>query len=716
MRRVSPTRQVLPLAAVLLTLVGAVSLCADEAQPAPEAVPGELLVQFDRGLTSTGARQAIARGLAGATVGGLLARANGPLALVRLPADALTVEEAIARLRSQPNVVYAEPNYVARILGATRSTALHPLGVARLRDTSDVDGRPVFREKTYPIGYTPSSAYPKDNLWLNQWAFDYIGGPIIWASGERSAVVALVDTGVQTNHPDFGARIVNGWDFVNNDPIAQDDNGHGTMMAGLIAARANNGRGISGISNYQIYSIKAFDHAGYGTYFDIIKGLHKAASSAARVIVLSLASTTESQALRDEIYFDTLMANRVLVAPAGDDDSLTPVYPAAYATGTWSVRPPAGPERTVSFAKHVISVGAQGTWVTPSAGGADAFVEYCKAPYSNYGDWVSVVAPGTDIMTTTPYGIDYFNLRSGESNGGYNAYSGTAMAAALVAGTAARVWSVNPTFTASNVTQRLVGEVIGTNPEPERAFVAFTGTVDVDHDGTDEITACWDPQYAQSQADNPASTRARALADVNVAMGMKRSLVWGNLYAAITGQPVSAAFGVALTGIPSMRRESMRTGQNGNRLEPGYEIPGIAWYGDEYIIRVARPGWTNGPQGIGRVRLTYRNLYYQMKDVSLPPTGPHFHFVANWGNGRSGHTDLDLHLLFPTLAGRQCDVGMAPALATNPADYCGLGSVARYPMARLIMDSATTGHNTEMISVYPPLYPTGQSPLRRLPP
>ena len=148
-------------------------------------------------------------------------------------------------------------------------------------------GRPVTE-----ISDATLTLIPSDPDLSKQWAIEAMGVPYAWdkTTGSSGVKVAVIDTGVQVNHPDLAANIGPGYDFFNNTTYVTDYNGHGTHVAGIIGAIANNGRGIAGINwNVQIMPLKAADNSGQG-YLDlpaIIQALYWAADNGADVVNMS---------------------------------------------------------------------------------------------------------------------------------------------------------------------------------------------------------------------------------------------------------------------------------------------------------------------------------------------------------------------------------------------------------------------------------------------
>ena len=171
---------------------------------------------------------------------------------------------------------------------------------------------------------------PNDPEWGNQYGLVSIGAPQGWdlSTGSAAVTIAIVDTGVDLSHPDLASKIVPGYDFVNSDSLPQDDNGHGTHVAGIAAAIGNNGTGIAGVSwGARIMPVKVLDLSGNGSFADVAAGMTWAVDHGAQVINLSLGGTSSSSVLQDAV--DYAYANNVtVVAAAGNSGSNFVLYPA----------------------------------------------------------------------------------------------------------------------------------------------------------------------------------------------------------------------------------------------------------------------------------------------------------------------------------------------------------------------------------------------------
>ncbi len=249
---------------------------------------------------------------------------------------------------------------------------------------------------------------------IAQWAPQFVSAPAAWdiTQGDPSIVIAVVDTGVDTSHPDLQAKIVSGTSVVGN---GRDQFGHGTHVAGIAAASTNNSTGVAGICpRCSIMPVRVLDANGSGSISDVATGIVYAANNGARVINLSLGGRSTSETLRTALDY-AVAHNALPVAAMGNaytSQALEPAY--------WY---------------SALSVGA----VDQSG---------AKADFSNYGAKTDVVAPGVAVLSTLPTYQVTLNQTYKQS---YDALSGTSMATPVVSGIAGLVLSRNPALTASQV-------------------------------------------------------------------------------------------------------------------------------------------------------------------------------------------------------------------------------------------------------------------------
>jgi subtilisin family serine protease len=258
-----------------------------------------------------------------------------------------------------------------------------------------------FVEPNYKVerNFTPSDPYYK-----NQWYLKKIQTPKAWdqTKGASNITVAVIDGGVQTNHPDLSGKIVNPYNMVTGGTKLPADE-HGTHVAGIIAATINK-TGVAGIApNVKIMPINVFD-GEYADTYDIIDAIYYAADKKTDVINLSLGSFSYSYAM-DYAASYAKSKGTVLIAAAGNEDTSLETYPAAL--------------------DAVIGISATDK--------NDKITSF-----SNYGNYIDFAAPGQDIYSTV----------AGSS---YRYMDGTSMAAPVVSGVTALVLSKNPMLTPSQV-------------------------------------------------------------------------------------------------------------------------------------------------------------------------------------------------------------------------------------------------------------------------
>lgn len=238
----------------------------------------------------------------------------------------------------------------------------------------------------------------------SQWGLATIGAPAAWdvSVGSSAVTVAIVDSGIDATHPDLQAQVLPGYDFVNNDSDASDDNGHGTRMAGIVAAQTFNAIGVAGVCpNCTLLPVKVLGADGTGAYSTIASGITYAADHGARIISLSLAGTAASDLLQSAVDYATARG-AVVVAAAGNYGANEAVYPAACA--------------------NAVAVGATDSTDT-------------VAGFSDWGSWLSLAAPGVNIVTTN---------WSASGSPAYVASSGTSPATAFVSGGLGLLLSARP--------------------------------------------------------------------------------------------------------------------------------------------------------------------------------------------------------------------------------------------------------------------------------
>ena len=237
----------------------------------------------------------------------------------------------------------------------------------------------------------------------SQWHLSKIQAPTAWdtTTGSANQIVAVIDSGVRASHPDLVGKVLPGYDFVANDNDANDENGHGTGVAGTLSPGSNNQIGVCGVAwSNPILPVRVLDANGSGSYSAIANGIIYAADRGAKVINLSLGGTSSSRALQDAINY-AWNKQCVLVAAAGNNGSNVAFYPAA--------------------CTNVVAVSATDASDT-------------RPTWSNFGSYVDVSAPGVDILSV--YGSDQ-----------YAAWNGTSFSSPVASGVVALMAAANSTLT-----------------------------------------------------------------------------------------------------------------------------------------------------------------------------------------------------------------------------------------------------------------------------
>lgn len=238
-----------------------------------------------------------------------------------------------------------------------------------------------------------ASVVPNDPLWQYQWGATRIDAPPAWdvTTGSHSVVIAVIDTGVDASRDDLAGKVLPGWDFVNGDADASDDNGHGTSAAIVAAAGGNEAVGVAGLCwSCAVLPVKVLDAGGAGGTSNVARGITWAADNGATVLNLSFGGPTQSSAVDSAVAY-ARSKGAVVVGAAGNEGVSTPSWPAASA--------------------GVIGV----------AGSTESDGRYS---WSNYGSWVDVAAPGCNPAYIAKLGR-------------YDWFCGTSSATPVVAGVAA---------------------------------------------------------------------------------------------------------------------------------------------------------------------------------------------------------------------------------------------------------------------------------------
>ena len=288
--------------------------------------------------------------------------------VVKTNAGSINIMSVINKLKQSPDVLYAEPNYIA-------------------------------------------TAYftPNDPKFKDQYAPQIVKAPEGWeiSTGDKNVIVSIVDTGVDMKHPDLAAKIVQGYDMVDKDDDPMDGQGHGTHCAGIAAAITDNAEGVAGIApKCSIMPVRVLDDNGSGTYDDVAEGIVWAAEHGANVISMSLGGRSSSKVVEDAVNL-ALKKDVAVIAAMGNDGKNVKCYPAAI--------------------PGVIAVG--------STDKNDK-----RSSFSNYGEWISVSAPGSSVLSTLP------TYENGIGQKNYGSLSGTSMATPATSGLAGLIRSKFPKY------------------------------------------------------------------------------------------------------------------------------------------------------------------------------------------------------------------------------------------------------------------------------
>ena len=356
--------------------------------------------------------------------------------------------EWLRRLRQTPGVEYVQPNSAISLLGATPGSGAPPHSGASPSGTSPHTGASPSGTSPH-TGASPSGASPHTGVRLppsgtsshsgaspdpgtsphpgpssgavtalasavqtddpelpKQQHLDLTRAKEAWTTvhDQLNLTIALVDTGVDMDHPDLKDNLVEGTNLVNPGKPPEDDNGHGTAVAGVLAGEGNNKEGIAGILwHAKIMPIKALDAEGYGDEERLGEAILYAVKSGARIVVLSVGLYRYSPYLSDIAQYAE-SKGVLLVAASGNDGLALGMkaevkYPAAYPT--------------------VLAVAGANTKGNPE-------------PRSNSGSEIDIAAP--------------WNVYTTAVGGGYKHEEGTSMAAPQAAAAAALVWAVHPDY------------------------------------------------------------------------------------------------------------------------------------------------------------------------------------------------------------------------------------------------------------------------------
>ncbi|MDD5567370.1 MAG: S8 family serine peptidase [Patescibacteria group bacterium] len=317
-------------------------------------VEGEVLVKFKKSEVDLNQPQGIASAAALADARELSEKTQlKEQNVLLLKSKVKNTAQLIDELKADPTVEYAEPNYIEHIFTTPNDTSFGQLwGLHNTGQTVNGTAGTLDADMDAPDAWTIET-------------------------GSSSVTVAVIDSGIAQNHPDLHASVVSGYDFVDLDSTPEDQNGHGTHVAGTIGAIGNNATGVVGVNwTVKIMPLRVFDENGSGTTSDFAAAINYAVAQGITIANYSGGGSGYSQTSYDAIS-DARDAGLLLMAAAGnaatDNDGGTHAYPSDYDLD------------------NIISVAA-----------TDQNDDL--ASFSNYGTTsVDVAAPGVNIYSSVPY-------------------------------------------------------------------------------------------------------------------------------------------------------------------------------------------------------------------------------------------------------------------------------------------------------------------------
>jgi thermitase len=405
-----------------LALVLAILLVAAPADAAAPAADGRLLVGFKKGVSSE-RQQRVLAALDGRISQRFSSIRGGRLVVVR-PRSGRATGALRKRLARRSEVAYAEPDFF-QFASTTPDDPFYSLQYALVDSPDDHD----------------------------------IDAPTAWGTRSSCAKVAILDTGIDTDHPDLKSNVYKsadkpnngkdddkngyvddtyGYNTINGKGSGEDDDGHGTHVSGIVGGRGNNDVGVSGTCwSTKLLAVKFMNSRGKGSTSDAIEGIDYAVKQGFKIINCSFGSSSKSSSLKDAVDY-AQDHNALLVVAAGNDSENIdkhPLYPASYGDS------------------NILAVAATTSTDT-------------LASFSNFGsEAVDVAAPGDSIYST------YLG-------GGYRVLSGTSMAAPYAAGVAALLRKQESNATYGNLRYAIRHKV--DKPPPLNGKVAYDGRLNAE--------------------------------------------------------------------------------------------------------------------------------------------------------------------------------------------------------------------------------------------
>jgi subtilisin family serine protease len=397
--------------------------------------------------------------------------------------------------------------------------------------------------RSWSARVTPNDAYYA-SLQANM---AQIQAPMAWSvtRGGGGPIVAVIDSGIDLDHPDLIANLVSGWDFVNNDASADDDQGHGTHVAGIIGAVGNNGIAVAGVNwTARLMPVKVLNANGAGDQATVALGIRWAVDNGARVINLSLGASIPAggslPALESAVAY-AISKGCVVAAASGNVSATLPkgtvMYPAAY--------------------PGVIGVGAVDR-------------NNAIADFSNTGAFLDVVAPGASILSTY-------------RGGGVTFMSGTSMATPHVAGLAGLILAARPSLSGDQVRAALINTATDLGPagwDQQYGYGIINAYRALATAGQSSGTALDEPEVAPSGQSEPPVLEAGTY---------NPGVLWVRLQSGLSAAAVLGADGT-LTGmaedanLPDLVKVSVAPGTEAEAMQHLLATPGVDAVYPDYIL------------------------------------------------------------------------------------------------------------------------------------
>ena len=407
-------------------------------------VAGEILVKFKKSASSHEISETHKR------LGGKVKNAVPEIGVQVVIVENKQVGDAVSAYARNSQVEYVEPNYIA-------SALVNDSEFERQWGLNNTGQQTCNTEGDICVEGTPDAD---------------VDAPEAWdiTTGSPEVKIAILDSGIDQDHPDLMGKIVANIEFTDSETI-DDLYGHGTHVAGIAAANTNNEEGVAGIGYASsLMNVKVLGDTGYGAYAGIAEGIIWATDNGADVINMSLGGPRRSITLQNAVNY-AWDNGVVIVAAAGNSSNSSNTYPGYY--------------------DKCIAVAATNN-------------NDVKASFSSYGSWVDVAAPGENVYSTFPNHPFYLQTVYGRSQN-YDFGNGTSMSTPYVAGIAALVWAENPTLNNQEIRNKIeqtADAVAGTGnywtwgrvnacnavggncseesptPEPNQCSVCFKGVCD----------------------------------------------------------------------------------------------------------------------------------------------------------------------------------------------------------------------------------------------